>query len=270
MKTNHESRKMAVGGTFYPSDAKEIEKMFSYYNDILDKHLKDNDILKIAPKAIIVPHAGYVYSAFTANIAFRVLKNSKPKRVVVVGPSHRVFVEGASIALFDRYETPFGDLKIDSDLNKELQSRFDLKFDPQAHKEHSTEVQMPFLKYYLPQVEVVEIVYGRITPKELKNIIEFILDDKDSAVAISSDLSHYHDIEKANRLDSICLEAVSKLDTSLLHQGCEACGILGIEGIVLYAKDKNLKPILLDYRTSADASGDKGAVVGYASAAFKR
>ncbi len=269
MKTNHQSRKMSVSGAFYPSDAKEIEKMFSYYNEILDKHLKDNDILKIAPKAVIVPHAGYVYSAFTANIAFRVLKNSMPKRVVVIGPSHRVFVEGASIALFDRYETPFGDLAIDSDINKELQSRFGLEFNPQAHKEHSTEVQMPFLKYYLPQVKVVEIVYGKITPQELKNIIEFILDDKDSAVVISSDLSHYHDIEKANRLDGICLEAVSKLDISLLHQGCEACGILGIEGMMLYAKDKDLKPILLDYRTSADASGDKSAVVGYMSAAFE-
>ncbi len=269
MKTNHKSRKMAVGGAFYPSDAKEIEKMFSYYNDILDKHLKDSDILKIAPKAVIVPHAGYIYSAFTANIAFRVLKNSKPKRVVVIGPSHKVFIEGASISMFDSYETPFGNFAIDTKLTQELLDRFHLQFNPQAHKEHSTEVQMPFLKYYLPQVQVIEIVYGKIDPKELKNIIEFVLGDKDNAVVISSDLSHYYDIEKANMLDSICLEAITKLDTSLLHQGCEACGILGIEGILLYAKEKDLKPILLDYRTSADASGDKSAVVGYMSAAFK-
>ena len=268
MKIDKESRKMAVGGAFYPSDAKEIEKMFSYYNEILDEHLKDNDILKITPKAVIVPHAGYIYSAFTANVAFRVLKNSMPKRVVVIGPSHKVFIEGASVALFETYETPFGDLEIDTGLSKELQSRFDLVFNPRAHKEHSTEVQMPFLKYYMPEVQVVEIVYGRIDPKELENIISYVLDDKESAVVISSDLSHYYDIEKANRLDSICLEAVSKLDTSMLHQGCEACGILGIEGIMLYAKEKGLKPVLLDYRTSADASGDKSAVVGYMSAAF--
>ncbi len=262
------TRKMAVGGAFYPSDTKEIEKMFSYYNKILDKHLKDENMLKITPKAVIVPHAGYVYSAFTANVAFRVLKNSIPKRVVVIGPSHKVYIEGASIALYETYETPFGDLDIDIDLSKKLQSKFNLSFNPQAHKEHSTEVQMPFLKYYLPQVQVVEIVYGRIDPKELESIISYILNDEDSAVVISSDLSHYYDIEKANSIDGICLEAVSKLDTTLLHQGCEACGILGMEGIMLYAKEKGLKPVLLDYRTSADASGDKSAVVGYMSAAF--
>jgi len=261
-------RKMAVGGAFYPADANEIEKMFEYYNSILDEYLKEKSLLQIKPKAVIVPHAGYVYSAFTANVAFRVLKNSMPKRVVVIGPSHKVFIEGASVALFEAYETPFGNLEIDTHLSKELQSRFNLEFNPQAHHEHSTEVQMPFLKYYLPKVKVVEIVYGKIVPKELENIIDDILQDKDSAVVISSDLSHYYDIQKANRLDSICLEAVSKLDTNLLHKGCEACGILGIEGIMLYAKEKNLKPVLLDYRTSADASKDESAVVGYMSAAF--
>lgn len=261
-------RKMAVGGAFYPADPNEIKKMYEYYNEILDKHLKDDDILKAHPKAVIVPHAGYIYSAFTANIAFRTLKNSNPKRVIVIGPSHKVYIEGASISLQDEFETPFGNLDIDNSLANELKDKFGLSFVPDAHKEHSTEVQMPFIKYYMPQTKVIEIVYGRISPGELEKIIEYVLQDEDNAVVISSDLSHYYDIKKANTIDSVCLEAVSKLDTSMLHQGCEACGILGIEAIMLYAKKSALKPILLDYKTSADASGDESAVVGYMSAAF--
>ena len=261
-------RKMAVGGTFYPADPNEIEKMFAYYNEILDKHLKNTDILKIIPKAIIVPHAGYVYSGFTANIAFRVLKNSMPKRVIVIGPSHKIYIRGASVDIYNDYETPLGNLNIDNDLSIKLKEKFGLSFIPEAHKEHSTEVQMPFIKNYLPNTKIVEIVYGEITPSLLENIIDYILQDKDNAVVISSDLSHYYNIEKANAIDEICLEAVSKLDINLLHQGCEACGIIGIEAMMLQAKEKGLKPILLDYRTSADASGDKSAVVGYMSAAF--
>jgi AmmeMemoRadiSam system protein B len=262
------TRKMVVGGAFYPADPNEIKKMFLYYNEILDKHLKDEDILKAHPKAVIVPHAGYIYSAFTANIAFRVLKNSDPKRVIVIGPSHKVYLEGASISLQDEFETPFGNLEIDNSLANKLKEKFGLSFVPEAHKEHSTEVQMPFIKYYMPRSKVIEIVYGRISPGELEKIIEYILLDKDNAIVISSDLSHYYDIEKANTLDSVCLKAVSELNTALLHQGCEACGILGIEAIILYAKNYGLKPMILDYRTSADASGDKNAVVGYMSAAF--
>ena len=261
-------RKMAVAGAFYPADPNEIKKMFEYYNEILDKHLKDKSILKIAPQAIIVPHAGYIYSAFTANVAFRALKNSNPKKIVVIGPSHKVYLEGASISLQDEFETPFGNLNIDNSLTSKIKEKFGLSFVPEAHKEHSTEVQMPFIKYYMPQAKVAEIVYGKISPYELEKVIAYVLQERDSAVIISSDLSHYYNLEKANAIDSVCIEAVSKLDTNLIKQGCEACGILGIEAIMLFAKENGLKSILLDYRTSADASGDKSAVVGYMSAGF--
>ena len=261
-------RKAAVMGQFYPTSPNEIEKAFEYYNEIIDKNLEDKSILEIDPKAVIVPHAGYIYSAFTANIAFRVLKNSNPKRVVVIGPSHRIFINGASIALDSSYETPFGDLEIDTDLSMRLKEEFSLLYDPNAHKEHSTEVQMPFLKYYMDKVKVIEIVYGQIDPKKVADIIQYILNDSENAVVISSDLSHYYDINKANRLDSVCLDAIATLDTQKLHSGCEACGIIGIEGVLITAKELSLRPIILDYRTSADASGDKTAVVGYMSAAL--
>ncbi len=258
---------MTVAGAFYPSDHKDIEAMFEHYNSIIDTHLKDKEILNIKPKAVVVPHAGYIYSAFSANIAYRVLKNSSPKTIVVIGPSHRVYLDGASISLQDSFDTPFGELEIDKELSSILQQNFGLSFIPEAHKEHSTEVQMPFIKYYINNAKVIEIVYGKISPSKLQKIIEFLL-EYDIHIVISTDLSHYYDLQKANAIDSICLEAVAKLDSNLLHQGCEACGIIGLEAMINSAKRYELKPIILDYRTSADASGDKSAVVGYMSAAF--
>jgi AmmeMemoRadiSam system protein B len=115
---------------------------------------------------------------------------------------------------------------------------------------------------------VVELVYGDESPQKLSEVIEYLLLDPETAVVISTDLSHYYDIKKANTLDSICLDAVKTLNDSELHEGCEACGKIGVEAMLIAAKEKGLRSILLDYRTSADASGDKSQVVGYMSAAF--
>jgi AmmeMemoRadiSam system protein B len=262
------TRKTSVAGQFYPATAEEIESMFDHYNKILDEHLEDAKLLQQKPRAIIVPHAGYVYSAFTANIAFRLLQNSHAKHIVVIGPSHRIYLKGSSISDYDRYETPFGSLPIDRKLVDELKEKFGLYFMPEAHHEHSTEVQMPFVKNYDQEASVVEVVYGDEDPNRLADIINYLLEDPETAVVISTDLSHYYDIEKANRLDNICLDAVQQLNPSELHQGCEACGKIGVEAMLLAAKKNGLRSILLDYRTSADTSGDESQVVGYMSAAF--
>jgi len=263
-------RKDAVAGQFYPSDKEEIEKMFTHYNEIVENALSDKSILSLIPRAIIVPHAGYVYSAFTANIAFKLLKNSHAKRVVVIGPSHRVYVDGISVSKFDSFETPLGALKIDTVLVNNLIEKFGLHFQADAHAEHSTEVQMPFVKRYLSDTSVVELVYGNEEPAHLAKIIDYLLKDEDTVVVISTDLSHYYDIEKANRLDSVCLDAVKNLNLAKLYEGCEACGKIGVEAMLSIAKERKYKSVLLDYRTSADASGDKSQVVGYMSAAFTR
>lgn len=263
------TRETSVEGQFYPSNPDEIHSMLAHYNQILDAHLRESDgIFHLKPRAVIVPHAGYVYSGFTANIALRLLANSNVKRVVIIGPSHRVYLKGTSISEFDTYQTPLGALTIDQGLVADLKERFDLAFIPEAHHEHSTEVQIPFVKNYTPEVSVVELVYGDESPANLAKVIEYLLEDPETAVVISTDLSHYYDIKKANTLDSICLDAVTTLSTSELHQGCEACGKIGVEAMLISAKKKGLKSILLDYRTSADASGDESQVVGYMSAAF--
>jgi len=263
-------RKDAVAGQFYPANKEEIVKMFNHYNEIVDKSIKDKRVLDLKPRAVIVPHAGYIYSAFTANIAFRLLKNSHAKRVVVIGPSHRVYLNGTSVAEYDSYETPLGNLPIERKLADDLIEKFGLHFQADAHSEHSTEVQMPFVKNYLPNASVVELVYGNEDPLQLAKVIEFLLQDKDTVVVISTDLSHYYDINKAKQLDTVCLDAVANLNLQELHQGCEACGKIGVEAMLIAAKANGIKPTLLDYRTSADASGDDTQVVGYMSVAFTR
>lgn len=263
------TRETAVAGQFYPANATEIQQMLNRYNQILDDYFKkDRSLSQLKPKAVIVPHAGYIYSGFTANVALRLLSNSDIKTMVVIGPSHRVYLKGTSISTYDTYATPMGSMPINTKLTAELKKKFGLYFMPEAHHEHSTEVQMPFIKNYTPDVSVVELVYGEEDPRFLAKIIAFLLAQPQTAVVISTDLSHYYDIDKANRLDAICIDAVTRLDEHVLHQGCEACGKIGVEAMLIAAKDNGLTPTLLDYRTSADASGDKSAVVGYMSVAF--
>jgi len=244
--------------------------LINRFNAILEEAIEkqESSVLQLHPRAIISPHAGYVYSGFTANVAHRVLANSKPKRVVVIGPSHRVYLRGMSGSFFDTFETPCGDLVIDRAYLDHLASLFDIDFVPEAHGEHSTETQMPFIHHYLPGAKVVEIVYGEIDPLYLAKMCETILQDPSNGIVISTDLSHYYPLDRAKQLDSICLEAVHNLDPALLHRGCEACGKIGMEAIIVAAKAVGLRPVILDYRTSADASGDTSAVVGYMSAAF--
>lgn len=263
------NRTMSVAGSFYPEKGYEIVEMIGRFNTVLDSHAEASEhLLALRGNGIIVPHAGWVYSGFTANIAFRVLSRSHPETVVVIGPSHRVGFEGVSIADAPLYQTPLGDIEIDRRLVKDLMTRFPLSCYPQAHHEHSTEVQMPFIKHYLPEAKVIELVYAYAEPILLEPLINYCLEQRDTAVVISTDLSHYYSLSEAKQLDSICLEAIREENIDKLHQGCEACGMIGVEAMLTVAKKRGLKCILLDYRTSADASGDSSRVVGYTSALF--
>ncbi|MDD2829025.1 MAG: AmmeMemoRadiSam system protein B [Sulfuricurvum sp.] len=262
-------RTMSVGGSFYPSESIEITAMIDYFNTILDSH---PDVAArfdaLSGNSVIVPHAGWVYSGFSANIAYRILAHTPPATVVVIGPSHKVSFEGISIAKMELFETPLGDLTINTALVDDLTERFSLTMFEQAHHEHSTEVQMPFLKHYMSDVKVVEMVYGNTDPAYITALIDYLLEKPSTAVVISTDLSHYYSLEEAKHLDTICLEAIRNKNSTMLHQGCEACGKIGVEAMLDVAHKRNMEAILLDYRTSADASGDSSRVVGYASALF--
>ena len=254
-------RKAVVSGSFYPNDKDEILKYIEHFNSV---DLKLNGFENI--KAIIVPHAGYVYSGFTANLAYKLASKKSFKRVIIIGVSHRVFLNGASVALYDEYETPLGNLKIDKDFSQKLINKFDfLNFDAECEFEHSTETQMPFIRHYFEDIKVVEIVYGDIDYKDLEKVIEDILKNDENLIVISSDLSHFYTQEEAQKLDNICLNAIEKQNLELFNH-CEACGKTGLESIIDFSIKNKLKTKVLHYCTSADFSNDKSRVVGYTSA----
>ena len=253
-------RQSAVSGTFYPNECDEIQHYIAHFNEATPKTGLD-----ITPRALIVPHAGYIYSGYTANLAYNASKNSDIKRVIVIGPSHRVYLEGASIALYDAFQTPCKDIAIDLDYSLKLKEQYAfLNFTPQAHSEHSTETQMPFIAHYFQDAKVIEIVYGKLAHEPLSELINTLLKDVQNLVVISTDLSHFHTQEVANAKDKNCIEAINHLDIQSLEQ-CEACGIIGVKAIVQSAKKLGLEPHFLDYRTSFERTKDASRVVGYAS-----
>jgi AmmeMemoRadiSam system protein B len=256
------ARTTAHAGTFYPAQASEIEHYFKQFEAMGNVDIPET------PRALIVPHAGYIYSGFTAHLAFEQLRHTKAKRAIVIGPSHRVAFHGMSVSLFDEFATPLGAITIDRAYAQTLKEKYRLAFEPSMHGEHSTEVQMPFIKHYAPGMEVIEMVYGAFDPHELGRIVTDLLQDEENIVVISTDLSHFYTEEEANRLDNVCLNAIDKKEPSLLHKGCEACGAIGVEALLIAARNDDLDVKLLDYRTSSWATKDTSNVVGYASAVF--
>ena len=262
-------RSSAVAGQFYPAGCEEVKGYLARFEKVLQDNGFESSAVAVTPQMIIVPHAGYVYSGFTADVAFKTAreKRSETQTVVVIGPSHRVYLEGASVARYEAYETPCGTLAVDTALSERLYGQFDfVGFMPEAHREHSTEVQMPFVKHYFPEAAVVEIVYGDVAPSQLTELIDAVLKDARALVVISTDLSHFHTLSEAKGLDTLCMQGVADLDLAGLESGCEACGLLGVKAAVYAANKRGLKSVLLDYRTSADVTKDEGSVVGYLSA----
>lgn len=256
------NRNMSVAGSFYPAQCSEINR----YIDAFNQSLKKREILGFTPRAVISPHAGYVYSGFTANAAYTLIDPEKIKRVILIGPSHRVYLRGASVALYENYQSPCADFKMDMEYSNSLMQRYDfLSFDPSAHSEHSTETQVPFIAHYFKAVKLVEIVYGDVDYKKLIPLIEEAFSDEESFVVISTDLSHFYTLEEANAIDSLCLKAVEEMDMQRLEHGCEACGMTGVKAVIQAAKNKKMQSRLIDYRTSYDASSDASRVVGYMS-----
>jgi AmmeMemoRadiSam system protein B len=252
-------RKTSVAGSFYPDSKEEIEKYIHYFHKLHKKHHL------IRPSSmVIVPHAGYIYSGFTAHLAYKALAQSTLKTVVVIGPSHRVAFDGISVGQFEVYQTPLGEVQGEMDLSTLLQNQFNLPFYDVVHAEHSTEVQFPFIKYYLPDVRMVELVYGHESPLHLGKIIKFLMNQEGVGLIISTDLSHFYTLDEAKQKDAHCLEAITK--NHVIDNLCEACGKIGVEALLM--NTKTLKSEILDYRTSADASGDNSRVVGYVSALF--
>lgn len=263
-------RHMHFSDSFYSSDPQLLAQMIHKFNHTLEENPEIIwRIDMLVTYGIIVPHGEWKTSGFTANMAYRVLSGSPVETVVVIGPSHDVGFKGISIGENDLFETPLGDIEIDQYLCQYIKNNFNVIHYPLAHTQRSTEVQMPFIRHYLPNAKVVELVYGFATADEIEPIIKYLLENRRYAVVVSTDLSHNHTLEDANAIDTQCIDAITQGNIELLNEGCEACGAVGVEALLIAAEKEELEGILLDYSTSADTNGDTSSVIGYMSALFQ-
>jgi AmmeMemoRadiSam system protein B len=221
------------------------------------------------PKAIIVPHAGYVYSGPIAAAAYARLASGRDtiRRVVLFGPTHRVLVRGLALPSVEAFATPLGSVAVDraaADLALTLRQ---VSTNDAAHVlEHSLEVQLPFLQAVLGTFSIVPFAVGDATGMEVGEVIDLLWGGRETLIVVSSDLSHYHRYADARRFDRETGDAILALSATLDHE--QACGATPINGLLLAAQRRRLRPELLDLRNSGDTAGDKARVVGYASFSF--
>jgi AmmeMemoRadiSam system protein B len=221
------------------------------------------------PKALIVPHAGYVYSGAVAGSAYARLVAGRDtiRRVVLLGPTHRVPVRGLALPAARSFVTPLGEVDVDREAAAAALSLPWVCESDAAHAfEHSLEVQLPFLQQALGEFAIVPFAVGDATPREVADVIGLLWGGPETLVVVSSDLSHYHGYAEARAIDRATADAVLALSPTLDHE--QACGATPINGLLLCARERGLRPELLDLRNSGDTAGDKSRVVGYASFAF--
>ncbi len=251
-------RPPAVAGAFYPDDPLELSTMIQYFLSQADDSLP-------APKAVIVPHAGYIYSGPIAASAYAPLKKAagQIERVVLIGPSHRVAFEGLAVSSADQFVTPLGAIPIDKQAVEAILHLPFVHLLDQAHSlEHSLEVQLPFLQSVLNDFKLVPIVAGDASAEQVSAVLEILWGKSETLIVISSDLSHYHDYFTAQQMD----QRTSQLIESLHYEQLDfdsACGRVPVTGLLRYARQHGLKPKTIDLRNSGDTAGDKNRVVGY-------
>ena len=257
-------RQAAVAGSFYPDSAAQIKQQLATY---LSLQNPPQIQCTSQVKALIVPHAGYCYSGAVAGHAYVYLQNifSKIKRVILLGPSHRVPLIGCAISSCDFFITPLGKIPVDQKLNAQLLARELLITSDQAHLlEHSLEVQLPFLQTCLADFTLIPIVVGQCSAKHVYEILNQLqVNEPTTLVVVSSDLSHFHPYHEARRLDDMTIQHILNYDAHL--DGSEACGCYAVNGLLSYAKSQHWQIKLVNKANSADAVGSKREVVGYAS-----
>jgi AmmeMemoRadiSam system protein B len=217
------------------------------------------------PKAVIAPHAGYIYSGPIAGTAYAALapRGKEIERVILVGPSHRVGFPGVAASSAGSFETPLGPVAVDREavtlLLKEGRAR---EFEPAHENEHSLEVQLPFLKQVCPNARIVPLLAGDDDWRAVENVLALLWGEDETAVVVSSDLSHYHDYTTAQQLDKDTARTVERLAAG--EVGFEqACGATGINGLLSVLAQKGLGCATLDLRNSGDTAGPRNRVVGY-------
>ena len=262
----HQVRPAAVAGAFYPAGAADLARAVQAFLQPFDSLPQASGI---QPKALIVPHAGYVYSGSTAAQAYALLAPWRRTihRVVLLGPVHRVPVRGLAMPGVDAFSTPLGEVPIDRAAVTVLRELPQVVMSPGAHAlEHSLEVQLPFLQTVLDAFTLVPLAVGDATPDEVAEVLEAVWGGPETLIVVSSDLSHYLSHAQAQAADRQSVQTLLALQPTLSHR--QACGATPINGLLLAARHHHLRPQLLALRNSGDTAGDRQRVVGYAAVAF--
>lgn len=257
-------RQPAVAGLFYPADPRALAGQIQ---TLLAQVPLPEEL--VPPKALIVPHAGYMYSGSTAAAAFGLLEplRESVRRVVLIGPSHRFAFQGVALPRSFAFATPLGSLEVDSAALFDLAQLADVVVDDRAHaQEHSLEVLLPFLQIALEDIRIVPMVVGDLGAERLSEILNHVWGGPETLIVVSSDLSHYQAYAEAQHSDSHTADEILALQP-VLHHG-QACGATGINALIRSARQHQCSPQLLALRNSGDTAGDRNRVVGYAAISF--
>lgn len=259
-------RQPAVAGKFYPGTASELEK-------VVDRFLDDADLPSDlpVPKALITPHAGYIYSGPIAGSAYAALRNGRStpiRRVIILGPAHTVPLRGMAASSAAAFATPLGEVPVDTEVVAAIADHPATRVadDPHA-REHGLEVQLPFLQTVCAEFRIVPIVVGEVDDAAVADLITQLDAGPDTLIVISSDLSHYHDYATAQKMDRETAGAIENLAPAAIKQG-GACGRRPIQGLLRVAGQRGWAVRTLDLRNSGDTAGPRDRVVGYGAWVF--
>jgi MEMO1 family protein len=257
-------QKPVVAGTFYPSDPDELRMQVRQFISAA------NTEPCRPPKALIAPHAGYIYSGPVAGSAYAQLSGSADiiNRIVLLAPSHRVAFRGIAYSSCEIFRTPLGDVEVDVDALSMLEDLPQVNLLDQAFsQEHSLEVHLPFLQETLRHFKIVPLVVGDIDPASVTEVLERLWGGEETLIVISSDLSHYLDYATARTMDAATSRAIENLQSEgLSHE--QACGGTPVRGLLMAARHNHLEAKVLDLRNSGDTAGPKDRVVGYGAYVF--
>jgi AmmeMemoRadiSam system protein B len=247
----------AVAGQFYPDDPRELREAVLRY-------LGKAKPVSSVPKAIIAPHAGYIYSGPVAAFTYAAIAPAHAviRRVILLGPAHRVYLRGLALSSADDFVTPLGIVPVDREAVARIQHLPQVVVMDAAHTlEHSLEVHLPFLQVILDQFSLVPLVVGDASPEAVDEVLELLWGGEETLIVVSSDLSHYHSHAMAKTLDSITTQAIEALRADIEPE--QACGCMPLNGLLHLARRHGLRVTTLDLRNSGDTAGPRDQVVGY-------
>lgn len=257
-------RQPAVAGMFYPDAPADLRSM-------LTQLLADAPAEGAPPKALIAPHAGYVYSGPVAASAYGRLRAARDRvrRVVLLGPSHRVGFRGLAASSADSFLTPLGPVPVDRETMREVLALPQVRTLDEAHaREHSLEVHLPFLQEVLGEFDLVPLVVGEAAPEEVAEVLDLVWGGPETLIVVSSDLSHYHDYATARDLDTRTSRAIEEGRIGAIRYD-DACGRNPVQGLLYAAGQRGLRAHTIDLRNSGDTAGPRDQVVGYGAYVFE-